>query len=93
MTSAAIGPDQRAGTVRRLIGIADVALLLGMSVPTIERMDASGRIPAPRRIGRANRWDSRELNEWLSRPKPDGQLLGRKEWGAVWQQIVKSGRN
>lgn len=82
-----------ASITQRLIAIADVAHLLGISVTTVERMAASGRIPAPRRIGRSNRWDSQELNEWLSRPKPDGQLLGRKEWGPVWQSLVKANRN
>ena len=77
----------------RLIPIDDVALLLGVCRATVERMLASGRIPAPRRIGRANRWDRTELDAWLSRPLPNGQLQTAKAWATVWASLVKAGRN
>ncbi|GMU34161.1 MAG: hypothetical protein AMXMBFR20_20330 [Planctomycetia bacterium] len=48
-----------------LLSIKDVARLLNVSVRHIERLDASGRIPAPKRVGRCKRWLSDDIQNWM----------------------------
>jgi len=69
----------------RLIGVGDVARLLGVSEKTVTRMDRSGLLPAPVHPagGRAVRWDRLELSAWLNRRNETGELLARSEWQAV----------
>jgi|GEM_PF-4878651 len=69
----------------RLIGLGDVARMLGVSVKTVTRMDRAGLIPAPVHPagGRALRWDRRELSVWLNRRDHRGELLTRSEWLTV----------
>ena len=74
----------------RLVTIVQVAAFLKVSKSTAERMSAAGKLPQPRKIGRLNKWDLRELEDWLNRPKPDGSLLNRKEWKSVWDGLVKA---
>jgi excisionase family DNA binding protein len=85
---AAVGPD---AVTPRLIGVNDVARLLGVSLTTVERMHAAGKVPAPRRIGARNVWDRVELEEWIARPRADGKMMDRKAWGPVWSALVKAG--
>jgi excisionase family DNA binding protein len=85
---AAAGPH---AVAPRLIGVNDVARLLGVSLSTVERMHAAGKIPAPRRLGMRNVWDRVELDEWIARPRADGKLMDRKAWGPVWTALVKGG--
>lgn len=87
-TTTEAAAEAPTGTAR-LVDIAAVPALLGVSVPTVERQHAAGNLPAPRRIGRAIRWQLDELVEWMSRPGKGGRLLPRAEWAAVWQQLVK----
>lgn len=47
-----------------LLRSAEAAAALGISVRTLRTWDSGGRIPAPRRIGRATRWDAAELEAW-----------------------------
>lgn len=61
-----------------LLTAAAVAQALGISVRTLRTWDSGGRIPAPRRIGRATRWDAAELREWVAAGCPP-----RREWLAL----------
>lgn len=82
--------DRVAVVSARLIGVDEVAALLGISRTTVERQHAAGKLPAPRRLCRRLVWDLAELNEWISRPKPDGSLLDRSQWSPVWASLVRT---
>lgn len=57
----------------RMIGrLADVKALVGISRPTIDRLEAAGDFPRRIRLGRAAvGWDLNEVREWLER-RPRG---------------------
>ncbi len=55
-------PDQQ--TVS-LLTARDLAKALRISVRTLWRHRSAGRLPAPIRIGRAVRWDRRDIGDWL----------------------------
>jgi len=65
------------------------AAMLGVSRQTILRMNDTGRLPAPVRIGRLVRWGHAELSVWVEHGCPP-----RKRWGPMWQTLRgKGGRN
>ncbi len=55
-----------AGTQALCLGIAEVARMLGVSERHVERMDASGKLPCPVRLGRAKRWLRADIDVWLA---------------------------
>lgn len=58
-----------------LLGARGVAAALGLSVRSVERAHAAGRLPAPVRIGRSCRWRADELRAWVAAGCPS-----RAEW-------------
>jgi len=54
-----------------------LAEMLGLSVRTIRRLDCSGKLPKPVRIGGAVRWRRDEIDAWLAVGCPD-----RDKWEA-----------
>jgi excisionase family DNA binding protein len=62
MTPATI----RLPTPPLLVSAADLAELLAVSVATIRRWDAAGRLPQPVRIGGAVRWRTIDVTNWLA---------------------------
>ena len=52
-----------------------LAELLGLSLRTVRRLDSSGKLPRPVRIGGAVRWRLSEITRWLEAGCPD-----RAEW-------------
>lgn len=54
-----------------LLSAAQTAQALGVSVRTVRAWDSGGRIPSPRRIGRATRWDAAELRDWIAAGCPE----------------------
>ena len=65
------------------IDAVQLGRLLGLSMRTIRRLDSSGRIPRPVRIGGAVRWRASEIAEWLSAGCPDRQ---------AWEAVKRNGR-
>lgn len=57
------------------ISAFELARMLNCSVRHIERLDASCRMPAPIRLGRAKRWRLDEIRAWLAAGCPD-----RRTW-------------
>jgi prophage regulatory protein len=55
-----------------------LAVTLGLSVRTVRRLDSSGKIPRPVRIGGAVRWRTEEIANWLEAGCPD-----RQRWEAM----------
>ena len=61
------------------VGLAE---LLGLSVRTIRRLDACGKVPQPVKIGGAVRWRREEIDAWLAAGCPDRdkwEILNRKQ--------------
>lgn len=50
-----------------LIGVEELARMIGVSERTLWRLVSSGRVPAPVRIGRSTRWRLAEIREWIDR--------------------------
>lgn len=61
-----------------------VAELLGISIAHVSKLLSSGRIPGPRRLGRAVRWDLDELRHWSASGCPSRSR---------WDVIRKGGRS
>lgn len=62
-------------TIESLLKVQDVAKLTGLSVRSIWKLLASGRMPAAVRIGRAVRFRATEINEWISAGCPSREQL------------------
>jgi prophage regulatory protein len=60
-----------------------LAEILGLSLRSVRRLDASGKLPKPLRIGGAVRWRLSEITAWMDAGCPD-----RAEW-----ERTKGGRS
>jgi excisionase family DNA binding protein len=60
-----------------LLTVNQVAEVLAVSIRQVWRLNATGRLPAPVRLGRSVRWRSAELEDWISAGCPAND--GRKE--------------
>lgn len=65
-------------TQDRLLSAEAVGKMLSLSRRQIFRLNSSGKIPAPIRIGGAVRWAESTIAEWLAAGAPD-----RKTWQAM----------
>ena len=69
------------GTTEKLLRAVDVGRIFNLSKRQIFRLNSSGKIPAPIRIGGAVRWSAGEISAWLAAGAPD-----RKTFEAMQQQ-------
>ena len=67
-------------TQDRLLSAEAVGKMLSLSRRQIFRLNSSGKIPAPIRIGGAVRWSETTISEWLAAGAPD-----RKTFEALQQ--------
>ncbi|MEZ6140886.1 MAG: hypothetical protein R3B84_09975 [Zavarzinella sp.] len=74
---------QQPGLLRRL----DAAKFCGISPSSWDRLTASGGNPKPIRIRGVLVWNVRELVAWQDAHCPD-----RETWSAMWEVIVKKGK-
>jgi excisionase family DNA binding protein len=58
--------DTRPPVRPELIGVDDVAALLGVSVRHVRRLTDCGKCPQPLRLGRACRWSRRVVEQWIA---------------------------
>jgi predicted DNA-binding transcriptional regulator AlpA len=58
--------------------------LVGVSLRTWWRLDSSGKIPAAVRVGKAKRWRTQELEDWIAAGCPD-----RAKWEATARSTAK----
>lgn len=65
-------------TAEKLLTAQAVGEMLSLSKRQIFRLNSSGKIPAPIRIGGAVRWSAEEISAWLAAGAPD-----RKTWESV----------
>jgi prophage regulatory protein len=64
-TTTAIEPDSL------LISAEKLAQMLDISVRTLWRLRAAGRMPAPVRIGGSVRWRAQEVQAWIESGCPE----------------------
>lgn len=62
-------------TQDRLLSAEAVGKMLSLSRRQIFRLNSSGKIPAPIRIGGAVRWAESTIAEWLAAGAPDRKTL------------------
>jgi len=55
-----------------------LAKMLSISKRTVHRLDSSGRLPKPFRLGGSVRWNRREIENWIKAGCPV-----RKQWEAM----------
>jgi excisionase family DNA binding protein len=61
----------------------EAARILGIGRTTFYQLNASGRLPRPRRLGRCTVWDRRELEAWFTAGCPE-----RQRWEAIRQGVI-----
>ncbi len=66
-----------------LVSRRGLAQMLAVSVPTIDRMRAAGKLPRGIKIGGSLRYDRREIEKWLRHRRTDGTLPTALEWEAI----------
>ena len=66
------------GGERLLVGVRHVARMLGVSRNTVWKLNASGRMPSPIRLGRRTLWVITELEAWVAAGCPP-----RHKWQAI----------
>jgi len=76
--------NEETGATALAIDTRELAELLHVSKRHLERMDASGRLPKPIRLGRAKRWLTSELEAWLEAGCPDRRTWLATKGGATW---------
>lgn len=81
MSNTTAAPSQPLSSVPLLLDAQAAAAALAISIRTLRAWDSSGRLPAPRRIGRMTRWDAAELRAWVAAGCPR-----REEWVALRDQ-------
>ena len=62
------------------VGAKELARLLDISLRSIRRLDASGRLPRGYMLGGSKRWNLDEISRWL-----DSGCLSR----AAWERLKK----
>ncbi len=62
-------------TQDRLLSAEAVGKMLSLSRRQIFRLNSSGKIPAPIRIGGAVRWSAAEISAWLAAGAPDRKIF------------------
>jgi excisionase family DNA binding protein len=70
-----------------------MANYLGVSESSATRLVAAGKIPAPVRLGSCRAWDRVELDRWLDRRTPGGDLPTAAEWRTIYPALLTAARN
>lgn len=65
----------------RLLDVAAVARLLGVSARHVWRLADGGRMPRPLRLGGARRWDRLTVEDWIRAGCPADAGAGRRQGG------------
>ena len=65
----------------QLLNAHELARILALSVRQIFRLNASGQIPAPVKIGGSVRWSAIEIQNWIASNTPDRH---------AWERIKKT---
>ena len=76
-------------TTPALLAAGDLASLLSISVRTLWRLDASGKIPAAVKVGSQKRWRHDEILAWLAADCP---LRAHWNWSKQFTPGANNGR-
>ena len=74
--NATAGPDR---TQAELFDVRGVAQLVGVSPRHILRLAATGRMPAPIKLGALTRWNRRAVMAWIEAGCPAAERGGQSE--------------
>jgi len=86
MSSNGLQPRDTGGVLA--LSAEDLAVMLGLSLRKIRRMDAAGFLPRPVRLGRSVRWPIEEIKRWLAAGGPD-----RRTWEKMGKRARSNGGN
>jgi predicted DNA-binding transcriptional regulator AlpA len=64
--------------IEPLLSMKDLAVILQVSVATVERMRAAGKLPESLACGGQVRWQASEIRDWIAAGMPSGQ-----HWRAI----------
>jgi len=72
--------QKKARSVREALAVRarELAEMLNVSLRQIWRLNASGKLPRPIRLGGSVRWDREEVQRWFEASCPD-----RRSWEAT----------
>lgn len=69
-----------------LIDARELARLLSVSLATLHRMKAAGKLPRELALSRGSvRWRRETVERWLSASEREGRLLDRQTWLSLEQ--------
>ena len=60
-----------------LLDIKAVSLRLSVSVRTVQRLDSSGKLPRPIRVGGSVRWRKSDIDAWIAEECPTRDVSPR----------------
>lgn len=69
-----------------LLSVGGLAALLDISQRTVYRLDSSGRIPKPLKLGASLRWRRKEVVAWIAAGMPD-----RHTWEEIHRLEAQGG--
>ena len=72
----------------QLINVRTVAEMLGISLRQVWRLNATGRLPKPIRLGGSVKWRRSEILAWLGQNCP-----ARAEWEAMKETLAGGRQN
>ena len=73
-----------ADAVTLLVDADGLARLMAVSVSTVFRMKAAGKLPGSMSLSRGCvRWRRETIERWLTESEAQGRLLDRKTWDAL----------
>lgn len=70
--------SQLLARIALVLTVSDLSEMLRTSDRTIHRLNSSGKIPKPYRLGGQLRWDRAEIEAWVKAGMPD-----RKAWSRL----------
>jgi prophage regulatory protein len=80
MTIETMIAEKKSSTVLAL-SATELAYKLGISLRHVRRMDSSGKLPRPIKLGASVRWPVVEIEQWLAAGAPD-----RRTWQSLKQE-------
>lgn len=75
-------PNETSDNAHDLLTINEVAVRLKLCPRTITRLNSSGKLPMPSKLGRTLRWNSHELTRWMDYGCPP-----RVKWQHIWENL------
>ena len=77
--------SQLLARIALVLTVSDLSEMLRTSDRTVHRLNSSGKIPKPYRLGGQLRWDRAEIEAWVKAGMPD-----RKTWSRSWAAFKQS---